>query len=175
VYLFVKGVSTGGGIVKVGGVGGVLLLLGYAVFRLTPSAIAAFSHPFQWYHWAILIVNTAFVLYFKAFGGFQRGLSPRIAARARYLRHHPTWLSILAAPLYCMGYFHIIKRKQIVTIMMTIGMVALIILVRLLDQPWRGIIDAGIALGLGWGFVTILGYGVQALMMDEFAFSPQLP
>ncbi len=157
------------------GVSGMLLLLGYAIFRLVPPAIAAFSHTFHWYHWVILIINTAFVLYFKAFRGFQQGLSPRIAARARYLRQQPTVLRILLAPLYCMGYFHIIKRKQIATIMMTVGMITLIILVRLLNQPWRGIIDGGIAVGLGWGFITILGYGVQALTGDEFEFSPQLP
>ncbi len=157
------------------GVGGVLALLGYAIFRLTPPTIDAFSHTFQWYHWTFLIINTAFVLYFKAFRGFQRGLSPRIAARARHLRQHPTLLAVLAAPLYCMGYFHIIKRKQIGTIMMTIGMIGLIILVRFAIQPWRGIIDGSIVLGLSWGFLTILGYSIQALTSKDFDVSPQLP
>ncbi|MCP4428917.1 MAG: DUF2921 family protein [Chloroflexi bacterium] len=157
------------------GIGGVLLLLGVAVFRLTPPAIEAFSYPLQWGHWVVLIVNTAFVLYFKAFRGFQKGLSPRIAARARHLRQNPTWLRVLLAPLYCMGYFHTARRKQIATIMMTIMMVGLIVLVRFLEQPWRGIIDGGIAASLSWGFLTILGYGAQALTVAEFQFSPQLP
>ncbi len=157
------------------GVGGVLLLLGYAVFRLTPPAIESFSYSWQWIHWLVLVLNTAVVLYFKAYRGFQKGLSPRIAARARYLRQNPTWPHVLAAPLYCMGYFHTVKRKQIATIMMTIGMVILIILVRFLSQPWRGIIDTGIALGLSWGFITILGYSAQALTAGEFRFSPQIP
>ena len=33
------------------GIMGVLVLLGSAVYRLTPLAIDAFSTPFSWFHW----------------------------------------------------------------------------------------------------------------------------
>ncbi|MDQ1692227.1 MAG: hypothetical protein QOD87_2335, partial [Pseudonocardiales bacterium] len=31
-----------------------------------------------------------------------------------------------------------------------------IVLVRLVDQPWRGIIDAGVLAGLAYGLVSVL-------------------
>ncbi len=157
------------------GVGGVLLLVGYAVVRLTFPTLDAFSHHFLWYHWVVLVLNVTFVAYFKGYRGFHKGLSPRVAARAKYLNAHANALRVLLGPLYCMGYFHIIKKKQIVTIVMTVGMVLLIVLVRLLSQPWRGIIDAGIALALSWGFISILIFSVQAFTSTEFDYSPQIP
>ena len=157
------------------GVGGVLLLIGYAVFRLTPPTLDAFSHQLLWYHWALMALNIAFATYFKGYRGFHKGLSPRVAARAKYLSTHAKVLRVLLGPVYCMGYFYIIKKKQIATIVMTVGMVLLIVLVRLLSQPWRGIIDAGIALALGWGFISILIFSVQAFTSAEFAHSPQIP
>lgn len=156
------------------GVAGILLLIGYAIVKLSGPALGAFSVQIAWYHWVLCLINAALVVYFKGYRGFQKGLSPRIAARAKYLAAHPTALRILLAPLFCMGYFHIIRRKQIVTILMTVGMVMLIILVRLLAQPWRGLIDAGILLGLSWGLITILVFSVRAFFSDEFDHLTQI-
>jgi hypothetical protein len=157
------------------GIAGVLSLVGFAILKITPAAVDAFSFELQWYHWLVLILNTAFIGYMKGYRGFQRALSPRVAARARHLSQHPTLAAVLLAPLYCMGYFHSLRRKQMVTIMMTVFMVILIILVRQLSQPWRGVFDAGILIGLSWGFFTILVYSVQAFTTAEFNHSPQLP
>ncbi len=157
------------------GVAGVLLLLAYAIFRLTPPTIEAFSYHFWWYHWAILLLNTALVAYLKGYRGFQKGLSPRIAARAKYINNHPNVLRLLMGPFYCIGYFHIIKKKQIITILMTIAMVILILLIRLLNQPWRGIIDAGVVIALSWGFISLLIFSIQAFTSEVFDYSPQVP
>jgi hypothetical protein len=157
------------------GIAGVLLLIGYAVFRLTFPTIEAFSHHFMGYHWAVLVLNITLAAYLKGYRGFQKGLSPRVAARAKYLHNHPHVLRALLGPLYCMGYFHIVKKKQIVTILMTAGMVILILLVRLLNQPWRGIIDAGIVIALSWGFITLLIFTGQAFVAKKFKHSPQIP
>jgi len=158
------------------GVGGVLLLSGYAVLKLTPPALDTFSQELAWYHWGILVLNTPFVAYFKGYRGFQRGFAPRVAARAKYLASNGgnVWWTIFA-PLFCMGYFHILKRKKIVTYGMTVGMVGLIVLVRFLPPPWRGIIDLGILVGLAWGFVAVLGYSIRAFSAPVFAHSPQIP
>jgi hypothetical protein len=58
---------------------------------------------------------------------------------------------------------------------MTVGMVILILLVRLLNQPWRGIVDAGIVIALSWGFVSLLIFSGQALVAEDFDHSPQIP
>jgi hypothetical protein len=157
------------------GVGGILFIVGYAVVRLAHPSVEAFSHELRWFHWLLLMGNTAFVVYAKAYRGFQKGLSPRIAARARSLRDEPTSLRVALAPLFCLGYFQIARRRQISMIAITISMVALIFLVRLLGQPWRGIIDTGIVVGLTWGFATIAVYSAKALTSETFAGSPLVP
>jgi hypothetical protein len=149
------------------GVGGVLAVLGYAAFRLTYPAIEAYSYNLEWYHWGLLALNMAVVAYAKAYRGFQKGLSPRIAARARYLRDNPTITRVLLAPLYCLGYFDTERPKQISMIILTFTMAGLILLVRLLQQPWRGILDTGIAAGLAWGFLTLSVYSVRALILNR--------
>ena len=54
------------------------------------------------------------------------------------------------------------------------GIVTLVLLVRLAPQPWRGIIDAGVVLGLGIGSASILYFVVRALR-DGPPAPPDLP
>lgn len=157
------------------GLGGVALLLIYTIYRLTPMATEAFTYNFYWYHWAVLIVNTGLMLLLEGYRGFQKGLSPRMAARAKYLAGHPNLLHSLLAPLFCMGYFYIVKRRQISTIILTVVIIGFILLVRLLDQPWRGIVDVGVVMGLSWGLASTVIFGVQAFTQDTFNHSPEIP
>ena len=89
------------------GIGGVVLLLGYSIARLSAVTLEAFHHEFSWYHWLALGLNVIYMAYSEGYYGFQRGFAPRVAARAKYLAAHPTLLSALLAPVFCMGYFHI--------------------------------------------------------------------
>jgi MFS family permease len=157
------------------GIAGVMLLLGSAVYRLTPLAMDAFSHEMLWYHWAFFLVVLLFMAYAEGYRAFQQGFSPRVAARARYLRTHRNALHSLLAPLFCMGYFHAPKRRRVTSISVTAGIIVLIVLVRLLPQPWRGLVDAGVVVGLAWGIVSLLVFAIQALTMKEFKYSPEVP
>ena len=98
-----------------------------------------------------------------------------MAARARYLAYHPKTLHVLLGPLFCIGYFYSSKRRKRVAISVTTGIIALILLVRLLDQPWRGIVDAGVVVGLTWGLVSLLIFSVLAFTRVEFRYSPEVP
>ena len=157
------------------GIAGILLLIGYAILRLSPVAADALSYPLAWYHWLLMLGNAAVAIYFKGHLAFQKGLAPRVAARARYLRQHTTLLRFLFAPFFSMGYFHITRRKQMVTILTTLAMVMLIMGIRLFDQPWRGLIDVGILMALSWGFLTILIYSIQALTQPDFQGGTFIP
>ncbi len=154
---------------------GFALLLIYTILRLLPLALEAFRQQLQWYHWAVLIINTLFMAYAEGYRGFQKGLSPRVVARAKYLKNKATLLYALLGPLYCMGYFYIGKRRQISTITLTLVIIGFIFLVRLLDQPWRGIIDVGVILGLSWGLVSLVIFTVQAFTAATFDYSPEVP
>ncbi len=157
------------------GLAGVSLLLGSAIYRLTPLVLDAFTHEFRWYHWFFFVIVLFFMAYAEGYRAFQRGFSPRVAARARYLKTHRNMLHALLAPLFCMGYFHAPKRRRITSISVTVGIIILIILVRLLSQPWRGIVDAGVVVGLAWGLVSLVVFSLQAFTSDQFDYSPEVP
>jgi uncharacterized membrane protein len=157
------------------GLAGVLALLSSATLRLWPKAVDAFSYRFEWYHWATLAAVVIGMAYAEGYKGFQKAFSPRTAARARYLRQHPRIGHIVLAPFFCMGYFYATRRRKITSISLTLGIVALIVLVYFVPQPWRGIIDAGVVVGLVWGIVTLLIFSEQALMRDDYACSPEIP
>ena len=157
------------------GLAGVFLLLGSAVYRLAPRSVEAFALEFRWYHWLFLAFVFFFMAYAEGYRAFQQGFSPRVAARARYLRTHRNTLHAVLAPLFCMGYFHAPKRRRITSISVTAGIIVLIILVRLLSQPWRGIVDAGVVIGLTWGMVSLVIFSVQAFTREQFDYSPEVP
>jgi hypothetical protein len=157
------------------GLTGVLLLLGSAVYRLAPLAIAAYSYGFFWYHWLALFLILIFMAYAEGYRGFQKGFSPRVASRALYLKNNPRLLHVLFAPFFCMGFFHAFRRRKITSVSVTSGIIVLIILVRFLAQPWRGIIDAGVVVGLAWGLISLILFVLQAFSSKEFTYSPDVP
>jgi len=157
------------------GVGGVGLLLGGAVYRLAPMAVVALSDPLGALQWAFLVVWVVFMAVTEGYFGFQRSFSPRVAARARYLAEHPDVLRSFLAPLFCMGYFHATRRLQVKSVLLTVGIVVLVLTVRLVPQPWRGIVDLGVVLGLAWGLVAIGVFTVRAFATDGFDHPPETP
>jgi hypothetical protein len=164
-----------GAVGAVWGLAGVSLLLGSAIYRLSLLAIEGFSYHFLWYHWMTLILVILFMAYSEGYRAFQRGFSPRVAARARYLRSHPHALHVLAAPLFCMAYFHAPRKRRVTSLSVTAGIVILVLLVRLLKQPWRGIIDLGVVVGLAWGLISLLVFSVLAFTSKVFPYSPEIP
>jgi len=157
------------------GLAGVSLLIGSAIYRLSPLAIEGFSYRFLWYHWMTLVFVVLFMAYSEGYRAFQKGFSPRVAARARYLRDHPCFLHVLWAPFFCMGYFHAPRKRRITSISVTVGIVILVLMVRLLHQPWRGIIDLGVVIGLAWGLISLFAFSVLAFTSKVFPYSPEVP
>ncbi len=103
------------------GVGGAITLLGLAVVRMFSHCIEATHYPLNTVHWVALVAWTFFMAYSEGYRGFQRGYSPRVAARALYLRDHSTLLRLALAPLFCMGFFHAPLRRRITVIVLVIG------------------------------------------------------
>lgn len=167
--------SVFGTIGAVWGLSGILALLLSATIRLWPLAADAFAYPLVWYHRIALLVIALGMAYFEGYKGFQMAFSPRTAARARYLLHNPRPLHVILAPFFCMGYFYATKRRKITSISLTLGIILLVVVVRFVPQPWRGIIDLGVVVGLAWGIVSLLAFSIQSLGEDIYPFSPEVP
>lgn len=157
------------------GILGVSLILGRGLFCIYPFSIELCGMPLTAVHWVALAVSLAFLGYAEGYKAFHLGFSPRVVARALYLKNNPTPLRILLAPLFCMGFFHATRKRKIVTYSVTIGVILLIVGVSQMAQPWRGIIDVGVLLGLGWGLLSIWIFAVKAFVGSGFAVSPETP
>jgi hypothetical protein len=157
------------------GIAGVILLLGSAVYRLFPLAVSAFSTPFSWLHWLAFTGCILFMAYSEGYKAFQLQFSPRVMARALYLRDHPRAFHIIFSPLFCMGYFHATRRRQMISYSVTVGIIALVVAVRHLPQPWRGIIDAGVVVGLIWGIASLIWIVKGVLTGRCPECSPEVP
>lgn len=144
------------------GIGGVLLLLVDAVARLAPRALEALRMELSVVQWGALAVWLVFMAYVEGWRGFHLKLAPRVVERAADLRDEPTALRGLLAPLYCMSLFAAPRREMAVSWGLVVGIVALVLVVRFLPQPWRGIVDAGVVVGLSIGAGSILAHAVRA-------------
>lgn len=145
------------------GVGGVVWLLSSAVYRLTPRALEPIETGMEAWGWALYVVSIAFMAYTEGYKGFQKNFSPRVVVRAFHLLHHPRPLHVLLAPLFCMALFHATKKRLIVAWTILVGVVALVLMVRQLDQPWRGMVDAGVVIGLSWGLIALVVFFARAI------------
>jgi len=154
---------------------GVLGLLVFAIYRLAPRAVEAYEGGLTTGQWWITAAVCLFMAYAEGYRGFQTRFSPRTAARIRYLRDHPNGLHSLFAPLFSMGFFHATRRTKIIAYSLTLGIVLLVTLVHQLSQPWRGIIDAGVVVGLSWGALSLLWCVYLALTRNSFEHSPEVP
>ncbi len=137
------------------GIGGVLLLLSFAIYRLAPMALALENSPMSQVHWFALLVSVTYMAYAEGYKGFHLGFAPRVVVRARYLADNPRLIHVLLAPLFCMGYIYATKKRQILSFALTMMIICFVLLVRLVPQPWRGILDAGVLAGLAFGIASI--------------------
>lgn len=158
------------------GVLGVSLLVGSAIVRLTPIALAPVlggtMTPGQWLAYVGFAAANA---YLEGYRGFQLRFAPRVAARALHLSHSATAAQALLAPLFCMGLLWATRRRWITSWVVLLVIIGLVNLVRRLPQPWRGVVDAGVVVGLAWGLVAILVEVVRVIRHGRARIDPDLP
>jgi len=157
------------------GVLGVMAIVLFAIVRLVPYVADALVIDLAVWEWLMLLISVVFMAWSEGYKGFQLKFSPRVAARALHLCRHPTsWRTQLFAPLFCIGYFGASRGVLIGAWVGTTGIVLLILLVHRLDQPWRGILDAGVVAGLSWGLISLIVMVVATFRTGTVLISPEL-
>ena len=106
-------------------------------------------------HWLALAFSVIYMAYAEGYKGFHLGFAPRVVVRARYLADNPRALHVLLAPLFCMGYIYATRKRQIVSFALTVMIICFVLIARSIPQPWRGILDAGVVVGLSLGVLSI--------------------
>ena len=106
-------------------------------------------------HWLALAFSVIYMAYAEGYKGFHLGFAPRVIVRARYLADNPRPLHVLLAPLFCMGYIYATRKRQIISFALTTMIICFVLIARSIPQPWRGILDAGVVVGLSLGVLSI--------------------
>lgn len=157
------------------GVLGVMVLVTQPLFRLAPLALEAIEGGLSALQWGLLVAWVAINAHAEGYRGFHCKFSPRVIARAEYLRAHPRPLWVALAPFFCMSLFHASRRGLVVARSLVVMIVLLVIAIRWLDQPWRGIVDAGVVVGLGLGLLSLGYWLVRSLLGYPASAPPDLP
>jgi hypothetical protein len=145
------------------GIVGVELLLVDAIVRLAPRALELRAHSFSFFE-AVAFAGT--VLFFAAvegYKGFQKSFSPRVVARAFALLDGRHALLCVFAPLFTMALIAATPRRLVGSWALVTMIVGFVLLIRVLPHPWRGIVDAGVVVGLSWGALSIAALSFSAL------------
>ncbi|MBL4820057.1 MAG: hypothetical protein JKY98_03565 [Gammaproteobacteria bacterium] len=158
------------------GLSGVLAMLILAIYRLAPMAFELNGLTLSLLQWVTLVFSVIYMAYAEGYKGFHKGFAPRVVVRANYLLEHPRLGTTILAPLFCMGFIYATRKRKIVSASLTLMIITLVVFVRMLAQPWRGIVDAGVVVGLFLGVCSIIFYLIQLLLKPELlTFSPEVP
>ncbi len=152
-----------------------MLLLSFSLRRLTPLALEPIAQEMLTPGLAALYCGwVAANLYLEGYRGFQRGFVPGVAARAVYVACHPTWPRVALAPLFAMGLLGTTLRRRVISWSILVGVWTLVMLMRLVPQPWRGIVDGGVVAGLAWGVGALVVEAVRVLKGGVITASPEV-
>ena len=163
-----------GTIALIWGLGGFFCLLLFAIYRLAPIAWNTLQEPLSPLQYVVLVVNSLFMAHSEGYKGFQKAYSPRVVARADYLRKHTTPLLTLLAPFFCMTYFAAPRKRILTSWILTVAIIILIIIFQRLPFPWRGILDAGVVIGLSWGIVSTGYFAWRVFVSGQAASDPEV-
>lgn len=164
-----------GAVALIWGVGGIAVFVLVALVRIVPIGFSAYHYEFTTWHWILLWTWVPAMIWAEGYRGFHLSFSPMVAARAKYLADNPRGLHLALAPVFCLGLIHATRARRIATTVLAVGIAILVLLVRLLDQPWRGIIDLGVVMGLSIGIGSMVIWAIRAFTRDDFDVSPDVP
>jgi hypothetical protein len=102
--------------------------------------------------------------YFEGYRGFQQSFAPRAVGRAVSLLDEGRPARLILAPFYCMSLFGAPRRHMVASWLLLLFIVAFVIGVKWVPQPARGVIDAGVVVGLAWGLVSLLVESARAII-----------
>ncbi len=158
------------------GVLGFTALLASAVYRLSSHTAAAVANGLTWWEWCIAMAWVIFNAHAEGVRGFHHNMSPRVVARAQHLAEGSApWHWQLFAPAFVIGLFGATKKRKVIAWAVTMTIVAVVVVVRSVPQPWRGIIDAGVVVGLGIGILSLFWFFGRAMRGHRIAMNPDLP
>ena len=165
-------VQVSGGIVPtvlaLWGVLQVLSILLNAIKRLRERALLPIhKRDLTATQWCLYFTSIILMMYKEGYEAFQLKWAPLVVKRAFMLGSSPehplTVANVLLAGPYAMGLFGATRNRMIVSWSVTIGVTALVRVVKKMPYPYRNIVDAGVVFGLSYGSMALLYTFVDTL------------
>lgn len=142
------------------GVGGVAALFTQAILQLGRRGILTLRAGLDPLEWLVLIALAAALLWGEGVLALDRKWVPRMVARAARLDARSRPIDRALAPLYAMSLIGA-SRGTLARAWLGVALVvAAVLAVRALAEPWRGLVDLAVALALLWGLIAIVRQGI---------------
>lgn len=145
------------------GVLGMLAILAEALARLSVLAWEGVVVEFAPVPFAVAVVWCAVMAWAEGYRGFQKRFVPAALDRAFSIDGRSK-VEVVLAPLKVLGVLGAEPKVRRRAWLMVVGISALVMAVKQLPQPWRGVVDAGVVVGLAWGSVALLVGLVRRLL-----------
>lgn len=134
-----------------------------AIHRLGPRAIATITGGLTTWEWIAGAAIFVLFVWGEGYRALQRRFAPRVAARAFAAGAKAEGVvDVLLAPLECLSLVRAERRGLLHAWGGVAAIVAAVLIVRAMPEPWRGIVDAGVSAALAWGAVALIVAGVRA-------------
>jgi len=134
---------------------GVAAVLGVAVVRLGARAVETLRTGLTGPEWVALLLLTGLFVYGEGIRALERRWVPFVVDRARSVSGRALPWRLLG-PLYGMALVSTSGRLLLRAWAGVTAIVAAVLLVHALPEPWRGVIDFAVAAALLWGVIALL-------------------
>ena len=134
-----------------------------AVYRLLHRAAAALDGRLDARLGAALAVSVAVFTWFEGHRALQGRFVPHVVERGLGAgRALQGCFPVLLAPLYALSLYRAPARSMARAWAGIAAIVCAVLVVRQLPEPWRAVVDAGVAAALAWGGVALLRAAASA-------------
>jgi len=153
---------------------GVIYILVKAIRRVLPIAMEPFaggSLTFSPFQWSMYALSCLFFAYAEGYKGFHLKFAPLVVKRSFTLvigtPHGNNPINYLLSPLYSMGLFAATRKRLITSWSVTLGVAAIVAMVKRLPIVPRCILDAGVIVGLSLGSLSIAYHFIRSIMTGK--------
>lgn len=133
-----------------------------AIVKLAARGLVTVRGGLEVLEWLALLLLAGAFLYGEGVRALQRRWVPHVLERSQAVRSAPLHWRLLA-PLYAMLLVGAPRRTLARAWLGVLAIVAAVLLVRALPEPWRGIVDLAVAGALAWGLGALLA-GARRLL-----------
>ncbi len=156
------------------GIIGFAFLVARALLGMSPEIREMLATPLNAWHQIGLVVIVLVFGLAKGYFIFRRRFCRSYASRIGELSLPPVkLLYAVLAPLYCLNLIGAERRQLIRGYAIVTGIVLMIISVKFIPTPWRGMILMGVAAALTWAALEIAYQGFKELVLPGRIERPQ--